>query len=116
MRLEEAKLIAARVRETLLPYCDRIAVAGSIRRQKPIVNDIDLVIIEKPDADLQLTALLFSMGVLKLNGPDIKRLYLPSDNITLDIYIATPATWSTLLLIRTGSKGNNIRLATIAMR
>jgi len=116
VRLEEAKLIAERVKQALRPYCDRIAIAGSIRRQKPIVNDIDLVIIEKPDADLILPALLFSMGVLKLNGPDIKRLYLPNDNITLDIYIATPLTWSTLLLIRTGSKGNNIRLATIAMR
>jgi DNA polymerase (family 10) len=116
MRLEEARPIAERVKEILTPYCERIEIAGSIRRQKPVVNDIDLVIIEKPDAVLSLATLLFSMGVLKLNGPDIKRLYLPSDNITLDIYIATPLTWSTLLLIRTGSKGNNIRLATIAMR
>jgi DNA polymerase (family 10) len=114
MRLEEAKQIAKRVKETLAPYCERIEIAGSIRRRKPIVNDIDLVIIEKPDAALQLTTLLFSMGVLKLNGPDIKRLYLPNDNITLDIYIATPATWATLLLIRTGSKENNIRLCSLA--
>jgi DNA polymerase (family X) len=116
VRLEEAKLIAERVKQTLSPYCDRIEIAGSIRRQKPIVNDIDLVIIEKPEAVLNLPTLLFSMGVLKINGPDIKRLILPMDNINLDIYIATPATWATLLLIRTGSKGNNIRLATIAMR
>jgi DNA polymerase (family 10) len=114
MRLGEARLIAERVKQTLSPYCDRIEIAGSIRRQKPIVNDIDLVIIEKPAAALSLPVLLFSMGVLKINGPDIKRLYLPNDNITLDIYIATPATWATLLLIRTGSKENNIRLATIA--
>jgi len=114
MRLQEAKTTAERVKQTLSPYCDRIEIAGSIRRQKPIVNDIDLVIIEKPDAALNLPTLLFSMGVLKINGPDIKRLYLPHDNITLDIYIATPLTWSTLLLIRTGSKENNIRLATIA--
>jgi DNA polymerase (family 10) len=114
VRLEEAELIAKRLKERLSPYCDRIEIAGSIRRQKPTVNDIDLVIIEKPDAVLNLPTLLFSMGVLKINGLDIKRLYLPNDNITLDIYIATPLTWSTLLLIRTGSKENNIRLATIA--
>jgi len=60
--------------------------------------------------------LLFSMGIVKLNGPEIKRLYLPEDNITIDIYIATPATWATLLLIRTGSKENNIRLCSLARR
>jgi len=116
MKLEEAKLIAERVKQTLRPYCDRIEIAGSIRRQKPIVNDIDLVIIEKPDADLQLSSRLFSLGVVKINGPDIRRVYLPGDNITLDIYIATPATWATLLLIRTGSKENNIRLCSLARR
>jgi len=116
MRLEEAKTIAERVKRAIHPCCDRIEIAGSIRRQKPIVNDIDLVIIEKPDAALNLATLLFSMGVLKLNGSDIKRLYLPNDNITVDIYIATPVTWSTLLLIRTGSKENNIRLCGLARR
>ena len=116
MKLEEAKLIAERVKSTLALYCDRIEIAGSIRRQKPIVNDIDLVIIEKPDAVLNLTTALFTMGVLKINGPDIKRLYLPNDNITIDIYIATPLNWSTLSLIRTGSKENNIRLCSLARR
>ncbi len=36
------------------------------------------------------------------------------EEITLDVYYATPETWATLLLIRTGSKENNIRLATLA--
>jgi DNA polymerase (family 10) len=116
MKLEEAKSIADRVKETLTPHCDRIEIAGSIRRQKPIVNDIDLVIIEKPDAALQIASLLFSLGVVKINGPGIKRVYLPEHNISVDIYIATPATWATLLLIRTGSKENNIRLCSLARR
>jgi len=116
MRLQEATAIADRVKQILSPYCDRIQTAGSIRRQKPIVNDIDLVIIQKPEPALSLPALLLSMGVLKLNGPQIKRLYLPNDNITLDIYIATPLTWATLLLIRTGSKENNVRLCSLALR
>jgi len=116
MRLEEANVIAHRVKTTLAPYSDRIEVAGSIRRAKSTVNDIDLVIIEKPDAPLQLTTLLFSIGILKLNGPKIKRVYLPNDHITVDIYIATPATWATLLLIRTRSKENNIRLCSHARR
>ena len=78
MKLEEAKLIAERVKSTLALYCDRIEIAGSIRRQKPIVNDIDLVIIEKPDAVLNLATALFTMGVLKINGPDIKSCTFPT--------------------------------------
>jgi len=34
----------------------------------------------------------------------------------IDIYFASPATWATLLLIRTGSAENNIRLATLAKK
>lgn len=116
MRLEEAKLVAERVKETLTPYCERIEIAGSIRRAKPTVNDIDIVLIEKPEAALMMSSLLFSMGIVKVSGPEIKRVYLPEDNITIDIYIATPATWATLLLIRTGSKENNIRLCSLARR
>ena len=116
MRLEEAKLIAERVKEILAPYCERIEIAGSIRRRRPIVNDIDIVLIEKADTALMLSSLLFSLGVVRINGSDIKRLLLTNENISVDIYLATPATWSTLLLIRTGSKENNIRLAMTAKR
>jgi len=116
MKLEEAKSIAERVKEILAPYCERIEIVGSIRRQKPIVNDIDIVLIEKPEASLMMTSLLFSIGVVKISGSAIKRVYLPEDNIIVDFYVATPATWSTLLLIRTGSKENNIRLCSLARR
>lgn len=37
-----------------------------------------------------------------------------SKGIDLDIYVATPETWATLLLIRTGSAAHNIRLCSRA--
>jgi len=116
MRIEEARSISQRVKEILSPYCDRIEIAGSIRRGKPIVHDIDIVMIPKPEASLVMDSLLASMGKLELKGSKIKRLALAKDNITVDIYTATPATWATLLLIRTGSKENNIRLCSLARR
>jgi len=116
MNFQEAKSIAERVKETLAPYCERIEIAGSIRRAKPTVNDIDIVLIDKPEAALTMNFLLFNMGIVKLNGPKIKRVYLLQHNITVDIYIATPIAWATLLLIRTGSKENNIRLCSLARR
>jgi DNA polymerase (family 10) len=118
MTLEEATTIAEKVKQTLSPYCDKIEIAGSIRRRKPVVHDIDIVLIEKPWRLLLLSSLIASMGRIVLNGDRIKRLWY-GDNppgISIDIYFATPATWATLLLIRTGSKENNIRLATLAKR
>lgn len=116
MRLEEAKTIAERVKQTLTPYCDRIEIAGSIRRRKPAVHDIDVVMIPKPEAALTINYALSHIGTIAKDGPKIKQLWYTENQtlISVDIYIATPVTWSTLLLIRTGSKENNIRLATIA--
>ena len=114
MRLKEARLIAKEMKATLSPHCDRIAIAGSIRRGKPLVHDIDMVMIPKPREDLVLSSLLRSIGKMELDGPKTKRLRLPNENIAIDIYLATPATWVTLLLIRTGSAESNIRLSGLA--
>jgi len=73
-------------------------------------------LIEKPDAALVINGALTSIGMIKLSGNKIKRLQYHKANIEIDLYFATPSTWSTLLLIRTGSKENNIRLATQAKR
>lgn len=114
LRLEEAKLIAEGVKATLSPHCEEIEIVGSIRRRKPLVHDIDIVMIPKPEAALVLNSVLCSIGSPEVDGPKIKRLKLPNENIAIDIYLATPATWATLLLIRTGSAESNMRLATLA--
>ena len=118
MRLEEAKTIAERVKQTLSPYCDRIEIAGSIRRSKPVVHDIDIVLIEKPGAALTMNYALSHIGTITKDGPKIKQLCYAENRslIDVDLYLATSATWATLLLIRTGSKENNVRLCTMAKR
>ena len=112
MELEKAKVIADNVVKVLEPYCEHIEVAGSIRRQKPFVNDIDLVLIARDRWGLD--GVLQRMGKYKMSGLKITRIEM--DTISLDIYFATPETFATLLLIRTGSTENNIRLAAAAKR
>lgn len=112
MELEKAKVIASTVVKALEPWCDKVEVAGSIRRQKPIVRDIDLVVISRDRWNLD-TALM-RMGNYKMSGMKIARVEM--DSIHLDIYFATPETFATLLLIRTGSTQNNIRLASLAKK
>lgn len=44
MRLDRAQSIAGSLVELLAPGCERIEIAGSIRREKPEVKDIELVV------------------------------------------------------------------------
>jgi hypothetical protein len=112
MELEQAKIIATKVVDRLTPCCERIAI-GSIRRQKSWVNDIDIVCI--PGNQGKLLYVLHDMGTMIVGGPKIMR-YKLKEGIELDLYIANPETWATLLLIRTGSKETNIRLCSLARK
>lgn len=119
MELERAQKIADEVVKRLAPYCSRIEVAGSIRRKKPLVKDIDLVLIPSDPWNLdyeirglQMTS--FSRPAAPAHGEKLKRISY--NGIQVDIYHASEETWATLLLIRTGSAENNIRLATLAKK
>ena len=119
MKLLEATLIANELVNKLRPYCDRIEVAGSIRRGRREVKDIDIVAIPNEE---KLTAggyfgrrhLVSAIATsnMERNGQLIAA-FLYKD-APVDIYWTTPETWGTLLLIRTGSKQHNIKLCTLA--
>lgn len=47
LSLREAREVAAPLIEALRPHCERVEVAGSIRRGKPFVNDIEIVCVPK---------------------------------------------------------------------
>lgn len=56
MLLGNADKIAAHLLEILSPGCERIEVAGSVRRRKPEVSDIDIVCVPRgiPSGQLRL--------------------------------------------------------------
>lgn len=110
MELRTAQVIADGVVRRLSSYCQKIEIAGSIRRKRPVVRDIDLVLI--PSDREAVDKVLMQLGRMKMSGLKLARVQMES--ITLDVYYATPETWATLLLIRTGSTENNIRLAGLA--
>ena len=51
--LKEAEEIVAQVKAAVETLCERLAVAGSIRRQKSKVHDIDFVVVTKNDVEWQ---------------------------------------------------------------
>jgi len=112
LELERAQKIADEVVKRLSPYCTKIEVAGSIRCQKPTVRDIDIVLI--PSDLWNLSQQFKDLGPAVMSGDKLKRVNYKG--VQVDLYFARPATWATLLLIRTGSKENNIRLCTLAKK
>ncbi|GAH82255.1 unnamed protein product [marine sediment metagenome] len=114
MELARAQKIADDVVKRLSPYCQpkRIKVVGSVRRLKPTVKDVDFVLI--PSDPWNLSFQITGLGSVKLKGDKLKRVNY--NGVQVDLYYASEETWATLLLIRTGSKENNIRLATLAKK
>jgi DNA polymerase/3'-5' exonuclease PolX len=47
MNLSKAEQLATRIMAELTDYCTRITIAGSIRRRREHVKDIDIVLIPK---------------------------------------------------------------------
>jgi len=112
IELGRAEKTAEAIIQRLRPYCWDIEVAGSIRRRKEWVNDIDLVLIPRDLWNLHHE--IAGLGPVRMSGSKIMQVEL--GDIQVDIYFATEQSWATLLLIRTGSAENNIRLATAAKR
>lgn len=117
MKLLDAKTIANAVLLRLSPYCERIEIAGSIRRLKPEPGDIELVAIPKtlPIYDmfgqvcgqqslLYNRKLMESLGLVKKLGQRFVQVDLfAQKGAVLDLFIVMPpATWPVLFTIRTG--------------
>jgi len=111
--IAEAEEVAGQVISTLEPFCDRIEVAGSIRRKCGTVGDVEVVCIpSEVDA-----ALLFDTGEKERDprflaavnrwekvkgdpsGKYTQRIHLGAK---IDIFMATPENWGLILAIRTG--------------
>lgn len=123
LRLETADKYAAKLMETLTPYCDRIAVAGSIRRRRPIVGDIDLVVLTRDKRAFKDRCM---QSCIVLQDGDENFICETRNDIQIDVFFArqaqtelfthVPGTWGSVLLCRTGSTEHNIYLIEHAKR
>ena len=78
------------------------------------MKDIDILAIPTDLWNLHAELTKLGGGKMKMSGSKIIRVM--HGGIQVDVYIADEATWGTLLLIRTGSAENNIRLAMVAKK
>ena len=131
MELTKAREIAEELKSLLEPGCARIEIAGSIRRQKPEVGDIELLVIPKYGGlacgvnmlDQQLIDLMLG-GVLdyrlskrgsRVYGPKNKLMVHVPSGFGVDIFSTTEECWVVSLVVRTGGAETNKRIATRAI-
>lgn len=128
--LTKAQEISRRIRDYLSPGCDVIEGAGSIRRCRPMIGDIEIVAIPKLKQASMFDVANLSAGTMlddllaqavaekKLlpghaNGPKYKSFILNSGTrIQIDIFIVTPPEWGVAFTIRTGSADFSRKLVT----
>lgn len=121
MKLEEARNIALEVYYQLKPHCERIKIAGSIRRKRPVVGDIEIVCQPSVTYVQAGQVGLFSdaptvpqvsetfIGIVnqwhKIKGEPFGRYtqrWHPNE-IKLDIFMPAPHDFFRILAMRTGS-------------
>lgn len=113
---EEARSLAERVVDVISPLVRKVKVAGSLRRNKDLVHDVDIVVIPLPLAfpNILVNELAQELGAKIIrSGPKI--LTVTVDGKQVDIYSASEQDWGIQLLRWTGSKDHNIKLCNRAL-
>lgn len=116
---DEASAIAGELLDLLRPACERIEIAGSLRRQCAAIGDLELVAIEHVElitdlfgevvasrrdhvAEIITNPADWRFGPCMLNGPKHKSFTF--QGFPVDLFIVEHATWGALFTIRTGNQ------------
>lgn len=131
--LQEATALAQELAQLMVPYCDRIKIAGSIRRGKRTVGDIELVasptirnieqvtlfgkeVVGKTNLlfDECLTALIeegdFVHTLGKMSNPETRMIKGFWRGVKLDLFLVPPSRidwWGYIYWLRTGPSNAN---------
>jgi DNA polymerase/3'-5' exonuclease PolX len=132
---EVACAVAREICAAMKPVCDRLIVAGSLRRRKQEVGDVEILFIPSfgrvlsegelfptPRGnladDMILSLVSFNMLQPRLNvnggtamGPQNKLMVHVATGVPVDLFTATDHNWWSYLVCRTGGKMSNTQLA-----
>lgn len=135
-----AMKVAKELCDSFKPVAERIIVAGSLRRRKPMVGDVEILYIPKtevrPDPQDMFSTVVVNLvdeqishlekdGVLErrknvngseMFGPKNKLMSHRATGMPVDLFQTTADNWHNYLVCRTGPKESNTRICTAAQR
>ncbi|MGQ9722721.1 MAG: DNA polymerase/3'-5' exonuclease PolX [Candidatus Jordarchaeum sp.] len=98
-----------------LSFVERITVAGSYRRKKETVGDLDMLVVsKKPEGVMDYFTSLENVGVVLGKGPT-KSSVLLKDGLQVDVRVFDEEIYGSALLYFTGSKEHNVKLRIVAI-
>jgi DNA polymerase (family 10) len=113
-----ADAVAARLVEALRAHggVERIAVAGSLRRRRETVKDIDILVTSTRPARVIETLTRLPSVVEVLARGDTRASVRHRDGLQVDLRAVAPEAFGAALQYFTGSKEHNVRLRELARR
>ena len=128
VELGYAEIVAAKVLADLYPWCEKIVVAGSIRRRAPLVKDIEVLCVPRQtqvdmfgeptgedDMSIHLKGHIdYRMRFNKNGGVSYglknKLMLHRPTGVPVDVFSTPAENWGMALVVRTGPADFNIRL------
>jgi DNA polymerase (family 10) len=116
--LARGRAIAAQLADVLRAHggVERIEVAGSLRRMKETVKDIDLLVTSTEPARVIRTLVTLPSVVEVVARGDTKATVRHQEGLHVDLRVVAPEAFGAALQYFTGSKEHNVRVREMARR
>ena len=99
-----------------LKETEKINFAGSLRRKKETIGDIDILVTsQKPEKIMKTFTSLPQVKEILAEGPT-KSSVITKDDIHVDVRVVEPISFGAALQYFTGSKAHNIKLRELALK
>jgi DNA polymerase (family 10) len=114
--LGKARPIADHVCRFLEGYADRVTFAGSLRRMKEIVHDVDVLAASTRPDETMAAFLKFPLVREVLAQGATKASVRVDDDLQIDLRVVDIKSWGAAMHYFTGSKAHNIRMRERAIK
>jgi DNA polymerase (family X) len=115
--LNVALTTATEIVDTLRPHTARVAYAGSLRRWRETIGDVDILATAGDEAGAEriMNAFKTLSGDVIVSGP-AKTSIRMSGRLQADLRVVKPECWGAALQYFTGSQAHNVAIRAIAVR